>query len=74
MYGTAPPFTLGLLQSVVGNTAMPPDDWTGLVKACDYRWWETGFVELCQGRQTIIWPMVCISLQICSWEEDLLKT
>jgi hypothetical protein len=26
MYGSTVPFTLGLLQSVVGDTAMPPDD------------------------------------------------
>jgi hypothetical protein len=30
MYGSTAPFTLGLLQSVVGNTAMPPNNWTGL--------------------------------------------
>jgi hypothetical protein len=31
---------------------MPPDDWTGLAKAClspdDYLLWKTGSVELCQ--------------------------
>jgi hypothetical protein len=26
MYGSTVPFTPGLLQSVVGDTAMPPDD------------------------------------------------
>jgi hypothetical protein len=34
MYGSTVSFTLGLLQSVVRDTAMPPDDWTGLAKAC----------------------------------------
>jgi hypothetical protein len=52
MCDSAAPFTLGLLQSVVGDTALPPDDWTGLAKAClppgDYLLWETGFTELCQ--------------------------
>jgi hypothetical protein len=51
MYGSTAPFTLGLLQSVEGDTAMPPDYWTGLAKAClspDYLLWKTGFTELCQ--------------------------
>jgi hypothetical protein len=52
MYGCTAPFMLGLLQSVVGDTAMPPDNWTRLAKAClspgDYLLWKTGFVELCQ--------------------------
>jgi hypothetical protein len=52
MYGSKAPFMLGLLQSVVGNTAMPPDNWTGLAKAClspgGYLLWKTGFSELCQ--------------------------
>jgi hypothetical protein len=34
MYGSTAPFMLGLLQSVVGDIAMPPDGWTGLAKAC----------------------------------------
>jgi hypothetical protein len=33
MYGSSVPFMLGLLQSVVRDTAMPPDDWIGLAKA-----------------------------------------
>jgi hypothetical protein len=44
------PFMLRLLQSVIGDTAMPPDDWTRLAKAClppgDYLLWKTGFTEL----------------------------
>jgi hypothetical protein len=52
MYGSMLPFMLGLLQSVVGDTVLPPDDWTGLAKAClspgDYLLWKTGFVELNQ--------------------------
>jgi hypothetical protein len=48
MYGFTVPFMLGLLQSVEGDTAMPPDYWTGLAKAClspgDYLLWKTGFV------------------------------
>jgi hypothetical protein len=52
MYGSTAPFALGLLQSVVGDTAMPPDEWTGLAKAClspgDYLLWKTGFLELYQ--------------------------
>jgi hypothetical protein len=52
MYGSTEPFMLGLSQTVVGDTAMPPDDWTGLAKAClspgDYLLWKTGFVDLCQ--------------------------
>jgi hypothetical protein len=43
---------LGLFQSVEGDTAMPPDYWTGLSKAClspgDYLLWKTGVLELCQ--------------------------
>jgi hypothetical protein len=34
MYGSTAPFMLGLLQSVVGDSAMPPGDWKGLAKAC----------------------------------------
>jgi hypothetical protein len=34
MYGSTVSFTPGLLRSVVGDTALPPDDWTGLAKAC----------------------------------------
>jgi hypothetical protein len=34
MYGPTAPFILRLLQSELGDTAMPPDDWTGLAKAC----------------------------------------
>jgi hypothetical protein len=52
MYGSTMPFMLGLSQTVVGDTAMPPDDWTGLAKAClspgDYLLWKTGFIEFCQ--------------------------
>jgi hypothetical protein len=52
MYGSKAPFMPGPLQSVVGDTVMPPDDWTGLAKTCfspgDYLLWKTGFVELCQ--------------------------
>jgi hypothetical protein len=52
MYYCTVPFMLGLLQTVVGDTAMLPDDWTGLAKACispgDYLLWKTGFIELCQ--------------------------
>jgi hypothetical protein len=48
MYGPTAPFPLGLLQSVVGDTALLPDDWTGL--AClspgDYLLWKTGVIEL----------------------------
>jgi hypothetical protein len=44
--------TLGLLQNVVGDTAMPPDNWTWLARAClspcDYLPWKTCFIELCQ--------------------------
>jgi hypothetical protein len=68
MYGSIVPFVLGLLQSVVGDTAMPPDDWSGLAKAClspgDYLLWKTGFVVM-SGAGKPIRPMVCISLQIC---------
>jgi hypothetical protein len=43
---------LGLSQSVVGDTAMPPDDWRGSAKAflspSDYSLWKTGFIEVCQ--------------------------
>jgi hypothetical protein len=52
MYGSTVPFMLGLLQSVVGDTAMLPDDWMGLANACispgDYLLWKTSFIELCQ--------------------------
>jgi hypothetical protein len=52
MYGSTMPLMLQLLQSVVGDTAMPPDNWTGLAKAClppgDYLLWKTGFMKLCQ--------------------------
>jgi hypothetical protein len=52
IYGSTEPFMLGLLQCVVGDIAMPPDNWTGLAKAClspgDYLLWKTGFIELCQ--------------------------
>jgi hypothetical protein len=34
IYGSTAPFMLGLLQSVVRDRAMPPDNWTGLAKAC----------------------------------------
>jgi hypothetical protein len=34
MYGSTAPFTLGVLQHVVGDTAMHPNDWTGMAKAC----------------------------------------
>jgi hypothetical protein len=51
MYGSTVPFMLRLLQSVVGDTAMPPDDWTGLGKAClspgDYLLWKAHFIKLC---------------------------
>jgi hypothetical protein len=33
MFGSTAPFMLGLLQSVLGDTAMPQDDWIGLAKA-----------------------------------------
>jgi hypothetical protein len=52
MYGFKGPFMPGLLQSVVGDTALSPDDCTGLAKAClppgDDLLWKTGFVELFQ--------------------------
>jgi hypothetical protein len=32
MFGSTVPFMLGLLQNVVGDTAMLPDDWTGRLK------------------------------------------
>jgi hypothetical protein len=51
MHGSTALFMLELLQSVVGDTAMPPDNWTGLAKSCpspaDYLLWKTGFIELC---------------------------
>jgi hypothetical protein len=52
MCGSIEPFTLGLLQSVVEDTARPPDDLTGMAKAClspdDYLLWKIGLIELCQ--------------------------
>jgi hypothetical protein len=42
----------GLLQSVIGDTAVPPEEKTGLANAClslgDYLLWQTDFVDLCQ--------------------------
>jgi hypothetical protein len=39
-------------KNVVGDTAMPPDNWAGLARAClspcDYLPWKTCFIELCQ--------------------------
>jgi hypothetical protein len=76
MYGSTVPFRLGLLQSVVGDTAMPPDDWSGLAKACLSRGLpavENRFYRVMSGAGKLIWPMKCISLQICLWEEDFLE-
>jgi hypothetical protein len=57
VYGPTVPFTLRLLQSVVGDTAMTPDNWRGLAKVCltpgDYLLWKTGFIGLCQDQANL---------------------
>jgi hypothetical protein len=34
MYGPTAPFTAQLLQSAVGDSALPPEDWMRIAKAC----------------------------------------
>jgi hypothetical protein len=77
MYGSRVPLMQGLLQNVIGDMAMPPDDWTGLAKACfspgDYLLWKTGFIELCQEQENSNLAHGLHIMQIYSWDEDLLK-
>jgi hypothetical protein len=35
--------------------------------------WKQALLSYVRKRQTVIYPMNCISMQIYSWEEDLLK-
>jgi hypothetical protein len=61
-------FCSGLLQSVVGDTAMPPDEHASLqVITCYGKQVLQSYVR---SRKTVIWPMDYISLQIRSWEEN----
>jgi hypothetical protein len=50
IYGSTATLTLGLLQNLIGDTAMPPDDWTGLVKTYlspgDSLLWKTDFIVM----------------------------
>jgi hypothetical protein len=51
MYSSIEPFTQGYY-SVIGDTAVSPEEKTGLANAClslgDYLLWQTDFVDLCQ--------------------------
>jgi hypothetical protein len=53
MYGPTAPFTAQLLNSAVGDSARPPEDWMGIAEAClspgEYLLWKTGYTELCGG-------------------------
>jgi hypothetical protein len=50
MYGPTAPFTAQLLQSAVGDSALSPEDWMGIAKAClspgEYLLWKTSYREL----------------------------
>jgi hypothetical protein len=47
MYGPTAPFSVQMLQSVVGDMALPPEDWIGIAKAClslrDYLSWKISY-------------------------------
>jgi hypothetical protein len=58
MYYDVPtaPFTAQLLQSTVGDSVLPLEDWMGIAKACvspgEYLLWKTCYTELC-GEQAV---------------------
>jgi hypothetical protein len=56
MYGAAAPFAQQLLNSITAGSALPPDDWMTIAKACldpgDYLLWKTGYTEICKEQAT----------------------
>jgi hypothetical protein len=51
MHGPTAPLTAQLSQSAVGDSALPPENWMGIAKAClcpgEYLLWKPGYIELC---------------------------
>jgi hypothetical protein len=56
MYGTTVPFTQQLLSSITADSALPPDDWTAIAKAClshgEYLLRKISYTELCKEQAT----------------------
>jgi hypothetical protein len=56
MYGATAPFTQQLLNSIAAGSALPPDDWMAIAKAClspgDYLLWKTSYTEICKEQAT----------------------
>jgi hypothetical protein len=55
MYGPTVSFTAQMLQNAVGNSALLPEYWMGIAKAClspgEELLWKTSSTELCAGQE-----------------------